>query len=240
MNRGMNSSYISVREKNMKLLLSAVTTYPRLLLHYHRVIAHGLVDRGVSVRRVSAQLMEQLMKRLADETPEGNERVASQETKASETAGGVETKAVETPTTTETTTTTTNTTTTTTNTTTTTETPTDKLEGKERLLLSSLQLALQCLLKEGDSAVRTALLNGVVAVLCDCPRTSGGFARLAVASRVVVAELDGAEDAALAEALRGQLERGRRKQVASLVQWLCDARLSEEATLVGVWRGREA
>lgn len=233
MNRGMSSSYISVREKNMKLLLSAVTTYPRLLLHYHRVIAHGLVDRGVSVRRVSAQLMEQLMKRLADETPEGNERVASQETKASETAGGVETKAVETPTTTETTTTTTNTTTTT-------ETPTDKLEGKERLLLSSLQLALQCLLKEGDSAVRTALLNGVVAVLCDCPRTSGGFARLAVASRVVVAELDGAEDAALAEALRGQLERGRRKQVASLVQWLCDARLSEEATLVGVWRGREA
>lgn len=225
MNRGMSSSYISVREKNMKLLLSAVATYPRLLLHYHRVIAHGLVDRGVSVRRVSAQLMEQLMKRLADETPEGNESVASQETKASETAKANETNADETAKG---------------ETIKAGETPTDKLEGKERLLLSSLQLALQCLLKEGDSAVRTALLNGVVAVLCDCPRTSGGFARLAVASRVVVAELDGAEDATLTEALRGQLERGRRKQVASLVQWLCDARLSEEATLVGVRRGREA
>ena len=175
----MKSSYISVREKNMKLLLSAINTYPRLLLHYHGVICHGLVDRGVSVRRVSAQLMEQLMKRLANET-------------ATE----------------------------------------DTVEGKEALLLSSLQLSLHCLLKEGDSAVRSALLNSIVTVLTESPRTAGGFARLASVSRVVLTVLDAAEDTTVAELLRERLMQGSRRQVASLVQWLCAEHLGEDAALV--------
>lgn len=178
----MKSSYISVREKNMKLLLSAINTYPRLLLHYHGVICHGLVDRGVSVRRVSAQLMEQLMKRLANETAE----TATEDT----------------------------------------------VEGKEALLLSSLQLSLHCLLKEGDSAVRSALLNSIVTVLTESPRTASGFARLASVSRVVLTVLDTAEDTAVAELLRERLMQGSRRQVASLVQWLCAEHLGEDAALV--------
>lgn len=62
--RGMISTYISVREKNMKLLLAATNQYPRLLTIYYSVIVKGIKDRGVSVRKVSSQLLYQLAKHL--------------------------------------------------------------------------------------------------------------------------------------------------------------------------------
>lgn len=58
--RGMISTYISVREKNMKLLLSATSQYPRLLITYYPVILKGLIDHGISVRKVSSHLLYQL------------------------------------------------------------------------------------------------------------------------------------------------------------------------------------
>ena len=68
MQRGMQSPYISVREKNLRLLLSAASFYPRLLHPYAPVIRQGLQDRGVSVRRVSSRLacrlVEQVLKEL--------------------------------------------------------------------------------------------------------------------------------------------------------------------------------
>ena len=47
--------YITVREKNLRLLLSASSFYPRLLGPYAPVIQQGLEDRGVSVRRISSR-----------------------------------------------------------------------------------------------------------------------------------------------------------------------------------------
>ena len=68
MQRGMQSPYITVREKNLRLLLSASSFYPRLLGPYAPVIQQGLEDRGVSVRRISSRLarglLEQVLKEL--------------------------------------------------------------------------------------------------------------------------------------------------------------------------------
>lgn len=68
MQRGMQSPYITVREKNLRLLLSASSFYPRLLGPYAPVIQQGLEDRGVSVRRISSRLArglcEQVLKEL--------------------------------------------------------------------------------------------------------------------------------------------------------------------------------
>ena len=56
MNRGMTSTYISVREKSLKLLSSAAAAYPRLLSLYLSVVLRGCTDRGISVRKVSYRL----------------------------------------------------------------------------------------------------------------------------------------------------------------------------------------
>ena len=61
MNRGMSSSYISVREKNLKLLWTAADTYPRLLTLYLPVLLQGCSDRGISVRKISYRLTHRLM-----------------------------------------------------------------------------------------------------------------------------------------------------------------------------------
>lgn len=61
MNRGMSSSYISVREKNLKLLWTAAETYPRLLTLYLPVLIRGCSDRGISVRKVSYRLTNRLL-----------------------------------------------------------------------------------------------------------------------------------------------------------------------------------
>ena len=61
MNRGMTSTYISVREKSLKLLSSAAAAYPRLLSLYLSVVLRGCTDRGISVRKVSYRLLSQLL-----------------------------------------------------------------------------------------------------------------------------------------------------------------------------------
>lgn len=68
MKRGMISTYISVREKNMKLLMAAATKFPRLLITYYHVVVKGLKDRGVSVRKVSYHLLNQLCQLLINPT----------------------------------------------------------------------------------------------------------------------------------------------------------------------------
>lgn len=67
MQRGMQSPYITVREKNLRLLLSASAFYPRLLGPYAPVIQQGLEDRGVSVRRVSSRLASALLEQVLRE-----------------------------------------------------------------------------------------------------------------------------------------------------------------------------
>lgn len=68
MKRGMVSTYISVREKNMKLLLAATAKYPRLLITYYHVVLKGLKDRGISVRKVSYQLLRRLIQLLVNDS----------------------------------------------------------------------------------------------------------------------------------------------------------------------------
>ena len=59
--QGVQSPYISVREKNLKLLLSASSILPSLLLFYATVIRQSTLDRGVSVRKAGGRLVVRLM-----------------------------------------------------------------------------------------------------------------------------------------------------------------------------------
>lgn len=173
MNRGMASPYISVREKNMKLLLSASATFPRLLCNYYSVIRHGLLDRGVSVRRVSAQLVETLMKLLMSETP--------------------------------------------------------TREGRATLL-SCVELVLSCLLKEGDSYVRTSLVGGVVCVLCECELNENGFELLKGVCSEVARVVENQE---LLKAIgHGMLASLQKQRVTKEVDWLLNEKMGNNAMLV--------
>ena len=57
----MQSSYISVREKYLKLLGTAASAYPKLLLLYYPILLRGCNDKGISVRKASFRLVRDLV-----------------------------------------------------------------------------------------------------------------------------------------------------------------------------------
>ena len=61
MTTGMQSSYISVREKYLKLLGAAASVYPKLLIGYYPVLLRGCTDNGISVRKASFRLVKDLV-----------------------------------------------------------------------------------------------------------------------------------------------------------------------------------